>query len=206
MPSLNRQQIQFIYNYLEHSGIEYLDARVEMADHVASALEAMEGDFNENFRQYMLENKDSLLKQYSTFKKSALKKGLTVLKDNVMSVWFIVAVVFLVVLHYPAARFYDDETITEAYLTVSLVPSFILGGYLVYSKVFSKWTFSILDQIFGAFLIAGLIIDPVHFLESPLSLAIYYSIGIVFNIATAISFHKIYQRYNRLYVQNLTVA
>lgn len=206
MPNLTPKQVQFIYNYLEHSGIEYLDARVEMADHVASALEGMEGDFNENFRQYMLQNKDSLLKQYSTFKKSALKKGLTVLKDNVLSVWFLAAVVFLVLLRYPAAKFYDDETITEAYLTVSFVPSVILGGYLIYSKVFSKWTFSILDQIFGAFLIAGFIIDPVHFLESPLSLAIYYSVGIVFNIATTVSFHKIYQRYNRLYVQNLTVA
>ncbi len=206
MPKLTQQQVQFIYNYLENSGIQYLDARVEMTDHVASGLEAMEGDFYENFKTYMLEHKESLLAQYGRFKKIALNKGLTVLKNNVFSLWFVAAVAVLVLLGDPAANFYSEEIIVDGYSILALVPGGILALYLTYTKVFCKWSFSIMDQLFAVFLWAGFIIDPIHFLETPVSRAIYYSTGIVFNTATVISYYKIHTRYNRLYVQNLKLS
>lgn len=39
------EHLQFINNYLENSGVKYLDIRYEMTDHVATALENREGDF-----------------------------------------------------------------------------------------------------------------------------------------------------------------
>ncbi len=205
MPKLTAPQIQFIYNYLENSGIEYLDARVEMADHIASALEEMNGDFYDNFKVYMLENKESLLAQYGSFKKAALRKGLTILKNNVLSIWFMIAVIIVYIFKYPASCYFDGQTLIDIYKIASLVPGFILGIYLSYLRIINKWTFSILDQVFGSFVLLH-IIDPRYFLEGLESIAIYHSFTAVFTLASLVSFLKIYRRYNNLYVQNLTMS
>ncbi len=39
MKNLTPEQIKFIDTYLKNSGVEFLDVRVEMIDHVASAIE-----------------------------------------------------------------------------------------------------------------------------------------------------------------------
>lgn len=205
MPKLTQQQIQFIFNYLENSGVEYLDARVEMTDHVASALEAMEGDFYENFKAYMLQNKKDLLAQYGRFKKTALNKGLTVLKNNVFSVWFIASVVVLYLLRYPAANYFDEETIIDAYKVISLVPAFTLGLYLGYMRIFNPHTFSVLDQVFRFFILLN-IFDPRFILKGLVPVAIYFSFLTVYSFASLISFLKIYKHYNRRYVQNLKLS
>ncbi len=205
MPKLTAPQIQFIYNYLENSGIEYLDARVEMADHIASALEEMNGDFYDNFKVYMLENKESLLAQYGSFKKAALRKGLTILKNNVLSIWFIIAVIIVYTLKYPASRYFDEQTLIDIYKISSLVPGFILGIYLSYLRIINKWTFSVLDQAFGSFVLLHFI-DPVYFFEGLDYIILYHSFTAIFTITSLISFYKIYRRYNNLYVQNLTMS
>ena len=69
MKKLTTSEINFIDRYLENSGVEFLDIRYEMTDHVATALEEMEGDFYDNFTQYMLEHKKQLLEQNKKAKK-----------------------------------------------------------------------------------------------------------------------------------------
>jgi len=71
---LTANNIKFIDNYLEHSGVEYFDIRVEMADHVASALEDREGDFYDNFQDYMVGHKAELLASYKKYKKAVARK------------------------------------------------------------------------------------------------------------------------------------
>lgn len=66
---LTDKEIRFIDTYLNNSGIVYEDIRFEMTDHVATAMEAMEGDFYENFREYMIANKALSLRQISTLKR-----------------------------------------------------------------------------------------------------------------------------------------
>lgn len=67
---LTKENIVFIDNYLQNSGVFYYDIRLEMLDHVATAVEEkMEEeslDFYEAFKSYMIENKKELMKQNNT--------------------------------------------------------------------------------------------------------------------------------------------
>ena len=63
---LTPQNIQFIDNYLTNSEVIYYDIRMEMLDHVATAVEQkMEVenlDFYDAFKSYMVVNKKEILK------------------------------------------------------------------------------------------------------------------------------------------------
>ncbi|WP_329806792.1 hypothetical protein [Flavobacterium facile] len=63
---LTKENIQFIDNYLKNSQVIYYDIRMEMLDHVATAVEQkMEVenlDFYDAFKNYMVINKTELLK------------------------------------------------------------------------------------------------------------------------------------------------
>ncbi|TXK78493.1 hypothetical protein [Mesonia sp. K4-1] len=86
MRKLSKDELEFIDNYLKNSGVEYIDVRLEILDHVASAIEAkMEEehiDFYEAFKSYMVANKKELLKQTDSFAKESLKKVLQMVGKN----------------------------------------------------------------------------------------------------------------------------
>ena len=63
---LSKENIQFIDNYLKNSEVIYYDIRMEMVDHISSAIEhKMETedlDFYDAFKEYMRVNKKDILK------------------------------------------------------------------------------------------------------------------------------------------------
>ena len=63
---LSKENIQFIDNYLKNSEVIYYDIRMEMVDHISSAIEhKMETedlDFYDAFKEYMVVNKKDILK------------------------------------------------------------------------------------------------------------------------------------------------
>mgnify|MGYP003609994852 FL=1 len=63
---LTAENIQFIDNYLKNSEVIYYDIRMEMLDHVATAveqkMEAENLDFYDAFKSYMVVNKKEILK------------------------------------------------------------------------------------------------------------------------------------------------
>ena len=67
---LTREQIQFIDQYLLKSEVFFVDTRMELTDHIASAVEEkMQSenlDFYDAFKDYMIVNKKELLKQNKT--------------------------------------------------------------------------------------------------------------------------------------------
>lgn len=77
MVKLEKEDIQFIENYLENSDIFYADIRMEMTDHVASEIEQlMESEnttFYETFKDYMVGNKSTLLENNKQFIRGADK-------------------------------------------------------------------------------------------------------------------------------------
>lgn len=75
MIKLTQEQIKFIDDYLKNSGIEYLDIRYEMTDHVATVLETLEGDFYDNFIAYMLMHKKELLEFNKKAKRTAILRA-----------------------------------------------------------------------------------------------------------------------------------
>lgn len=69
METLTTQNLKFIDNYLKKSEIFYDDIRMELTDHIASAIEEkIKGeniDFYDAFKSYMISNKKELLKKFS---------------------------------------------------------------------------------------------------------------------------------------------
>ncbi|MEZ4838119.1 hypothetical protein [Flavobacterium sp.] len=69
MKTLTTQNLKFIDNYLKKSEIIYDDIRMELTDHIASAVEEkmkLESiDFYDAFKSYMISNKKELLKKFS---------------------------------------------------------------------------------------------------------------------------------------------
>lgn len=81
---LTPQNIQFIDNYLTNSEVIYYDIRMEMLDHVATAveqkMEAENLDFYDSFKSYMVLNKKDLMKQNEKTLKFNYSVVLTFLK------------------------------------------------------------------------------------------------------------------------------
>ena len=63
---LSKEHLQFIDNYLKNSEVIYYDIRMEMLDHISSAIEQkmeLENlDFYDAFKEYMVVNKKDILK------------------------------------------------------------------------------------------------------------------------------------------------
>jgi len=79
--SLSSENIKFIDNYLKNSEVIYYDIRMEMLDHVATAveqkMEAENLDFYDAFKSYMVVNKKEVLKgnkEEGLYFKDPLKK------------------------------------------------------------------------------------------------------------------------------------
>jgi hypothetical protein len=91
MKNLTPEEIKFIDTYLKNSGVEFLDVRVEMIDHVASAIEEKlekdkAGNFYETFKSYMIKNKKSLLKSANSVKWSVDRKVLLSIKKELFKI------------------------------------------------------------------------------------------------------------------------
>ena len=69
MNILTTQNLKFIDNYLKNSEIVYDDIRMELIDHIASAVEEQmrveNTDFYDAFKNYMILNKKKLLKNFA---------------------------------------------------------------------------------------------------------------------------------------------
>ena len=67
---LSKEQIRFIDNYLRKSEVFFVDTRMELTDHIATAVEEKMQtenlDFYDAFKNYMVVNKKELLKQSKT--------------------------------------------------------------------------------------------------------------------------------------------
>jgi len=59
---LTHEQVQYIDKFLESRGVHYIDIRHELTDHIVTALEETQGDFNDNFIAYRIANQDKILK------------------------------------------------------------------------------------------------------------------------------------------------
>lgn len=64
MHKLTQEQVKFIDDRLELMGAKFMDIRYEMVDHIASAMEEMDGDFEKNFKEYYVLNRNQLISQY----------------------------------------------------------------------------------------------------------------------------------------------
>lgn len=79
------EQIQLINNYLENTGVNYLDIRYEMTDHVATVMEQKSGNFETELKEYIKDNRKQLKKlnrnmAFAGMRKAYKELGLSLLR------------------------------------------------------------------------------------------------------------------------------
>ena len=148
MEKLSRKNIEFIDRYLKKSGVEFLDIRIEMTDHVASAIENdlsenVNADFYSAFKKYMVRNKKNLLKNA---KRQRWSVDLKVLKEVRIQLFkapsLLLGVGFSVIL--------GNVNIVQLEENLLFQLSFLilfLGAYFVPIAFYSKLKISFLNRL-----------------------------------------------------------
>lgn len=192
---LTAEQIQFIDTYLKNSGVEYVDIRFEMTDHVATALEEEEGDFMEHFKRYMIYHKRNLLSGNRRFKQLAVKRATAELCKTLYGFWVLPALLILVFgTHY----FFADINLSDAacYLRILFFAAYFTGMAVSYNK----GKYSVTSKLYGVcglvLYYAGMIVAPERLIPNLWVVFTIYSVIILMGCAlsiTAIRLHKHYK-------------
>ncbi|MNJ99349.1 hypothetical protein D3C87_171250 [compost metagenome] len=147
MSKLSGEEIQFIDNYLYNSGVRYIDIRCEMTDHVATALEAMEGDFGQNFSRYMISNKKELLFGNKKFKGGAMSRAWVSFWTFYTNPKFLIGMALLALFSFIMVNHVGYE---EVYSYFFLSNVFVFFGFYilwVYFWVAKKNRYSVIDRL-----------------------------------------------------------
>jgi hypothetical protein len=193
---LEKEQIQFIDNYLDNSDVVYADIRMEMVDHVASGIEAIidagdTRDFYYIFKDYMVENKAKLLDDNKRFLKSADKKIWKAILNELPKPLTIIIFIVAFFGFYNAFNHLDFKSFRILIFTIPFGTFLGFGVfYLIYSKYYGLGRFSVTERLSFPML-----------LFYQLSSLILWVIGIVSMSLTflfilskiSLSFAKIYQ-------------
>ena len=160
---LNPKNIQFIDNYLKNSEVIYYDIRMEILDHVATAveqkMEAENLDFYDAFKSYMVENKKEILKenkQEGLYFKEPLKKfGLFVIKP--FQIFLAISTFFLV---YFFAKTYGLNVYSN-YLYLLIIITYLIFGISHFLLTKNK-KFYYIDRNFSIVFLLFQIANPLH--------------------------------------------
>lgn len=122
---LTVKDIAFIDLWLESIGVEYIDIRYEMTDHIASEMENRKGDFYDNLRDYMALNKNRQMEQNKYFSGLAAKKAMgMLLKTFIRPVVFLVFVVLLLIVNVLLAKYSNSVENVLLYTNLTLIVVF----------------------------------------------------------------------------------
>jgi hypothetical protein len=149
---LTSQNIHFIDNYLKNSEVIYYDIRMEMLDHVATAverkMEAENLDFYDAFKNYMEVNKKEILKGnkfWSIYSKDTILNFLKFLLHPIM---IVIGVSFYFFYKNVAISNYFSEsfTIRNLFFVFMIILAFF---QLIYFRLILKQRFFVLEKLGG---------------------------------------------------------
>jgi hypothetical protein len=174
MNKLTKDNIAFIDNYLSHSGIKYLDIKLEILDHVATGIEedmqATRKDFYQAFKDFMMLHKKELLQwSENTIEKGKKLVFLKVLKNlKAIDTLIFGSILFVILKQYPSML--SQEILTFFPMVVALVfvisyfglfynfkklaiaPQLLmLAGVVYYTGTFALFLSPILFMVFMTF-------------------------------------------------------
>jgi hypothetical protein len=160
---LTPQNIQFIDNYLKNSEVIYYDIRMEMLDHVATAveqkMEAENLDFYDAFKSYMVVNKKEVLKgnkEEGLYFKEPLKKfGLFVIKP--FQIFLAISTLSIV---YFFAKIYGLNVYSN-YLYLFIIITYLIFG-ISHFLLTKRKKFYYIDRNFSIVFILFQIANPLH--------------------------------------------
>lgn len=156
MKKLDKENIDFIDNYLKKMDVSYLDIRMEMTDHIASEIEAkiQNGDqrgFYAIFKEYMLKNKRDLSKNYKKFRNNMAKKMMLRVFHNLYNHK---TLLFMIPVFMGVYTFLDF--FTSYWTTVHTIFTWaVLLFYFLPSYFFEKRKVSYLHMIMICFLVVN---------------------------------------------------
>ncbi|MDO6811784.1 hypothetical protein [Tenacibaculum soleae] len=146
---LTQEQTKKINDFLEGIGVDYIDIRYEMVDHIASEIEEKVSDtdaFFENqrfqtiFVKYMLSKKDALQKKYQKIVKRKFWGDFKTISKNIL--WESVKIkniaIFIIfgVLTYSLSLFNKKKSLI--FLFVLLLINYCYNGY-IFSRAYKKY-------------------------------------------------------------------
>lgn len=147
MTKLSAAQIQFIDDYLYNAGVYYIDIRCEMTDHVATAIEAMGGDFRQNFFGYMARNKRELLASNKKFKSGAMSRACTSFLANYRNPKFLIGIAVFTLFVFGMANRFGYEEVYGYFFMSHLVVCISFYVSWVYFWMVKKNRYSVIDKL-----------------------------------------------------------
>ncbi len=160
---LTKDNIQFIDNYLKNSNVIYYDIRMEMLDHIATAVEQkmeLENiDFYDAYKSYMVANKMEILKGNKEeglhFREPLKKFGLFVIQP--FQILLAIGVFSLV---YFFSNIYRLN-IYSNYLYLFIIITYLIFGISHYLLT-KKKKFYYIDRNFSIIFLLFQIANPLH--------------------------------------------
>lgn len=174
--SLSKDELQFIDTYLKNSDVIYTDVRMELIDHIATAIE-MELEENSNetfyevFKAYMVTNKKSLLKNVEEQKTKVRDKVIMRFGEGFLAK----DVLFLIVLSIIVPGFIGLNFSEDIKLGINL--ALCLGMVLYYHIQFHKTKMTSAGAGLGV-LIAYAIYLPIY-VKNPMALLFLVPISLL---------------------------
>ena len=135
---LSREQIELINSALLKKGINYMDIRIEIIDHLASELESREGDFEENFACIMQNKKSFINEMISSNLKLELAKGFRKLFKNLFSLRFFRIYFLTTISLFILAQITGIDSVLHNLYVLPIVIPGPLTFALLYKMAFSK--------------------------------------------------------------------
>lgn len=196
---LTADNIKFIDSYLTNSGIKYIDIRMEMTDHIATALEGMDGLFYDNFKKYMAANKSQFLSTNRKFANAAINTSVKNIGKEMLGRWFLVPLATM----FGGLYFFKPDMVTfDDYSQLTYVAIFL--SFIIYytaARGSKRNLFSVADKV----LISGWVVIYFGFniiihmrIEDDYKLFIYAFL-ISFTIAVVSAFYKMIRKYKLQY-------
>jgi len=175
--NLSKEELQFIETYLKNSDVVYTDIRLELTDHVASAIEVEleenpSGTFYEVFKSYMVQNKKNLLKNHEEQKKKISRKIILRFGKGFLAK----EVLFLMVLAVLSPRFLELNFSEDTLMCVNFGIGIVI--LLFYFFKFHK----VKKTSIGGSLISIIYVPmyTVYYLRSPLTFLVVVLLMILF--------------------------
>lgn len=198
MSRLTTEQIKFIDDYLYNAGVRFADIRFEMTDHAATAIEAMDGDFGQNFYAYMASHKRELLAGNKKFKKEAIGNTFRLIKNNLLKPYFplLAGLVFMISYYLLPIVGFDEVYGIFIMITSGLSLVFIIGFFYYW---FGKERYSVIDKLFIILWLVpnGLRIEK--WIDNEKGILIYFSVHMAFMAVLLFTVFQMIKKYKRLY-------
>jgi hypothetical protein len=206
MEKLTREQIVAVDKALWDIGINFLDIRIEMTDHAATAIEDMEGGFDMRLKKYISVNKKELIKNYSQFRVNASIKAIKLLFSNMLSFRFLGILASVFVLVFAEYKYEGLEETSSWVLILSVISIpllWIFIGYINFTK--STRLFSTAERLFPTISgVAYLMCIPLRSIIDKLEISdaaklLYYAFVISFYIIIGLTYRFLTKFYKLKY-------